>query len=336
MGRPARNPDEKRIICMCESCSKKGRPQQEQYFYSTNTEMGKYPICKSCIKDLLADGSKESVLKLLKAMNYPYFDKIWDNAVATSPTNAFGSYIAKISSLQQYKGMGWEDGEKGEKKKEEKPIEKKDIEELEDEEIEDISEEEKKSLIKLFGRGFSLGMLLAMKEKYDELKVGYPDTPLHREALITYVKYKVNEESCIANGDAEGAEMWSKLAQKQADSAKINPKQLAEKDLNEGLNAVSTLSLLVEKNIDIIPTMPCYVYQPKDLPDFILYCLTERLREEKGMPPITYKEMYEWYDKKLADWKRTQGDPKGALHESDLNQRKIAEKFLREAKFEEK
>ena len=328
MGRPARNPDEKRIICMCESCSKKGRPQQEQYFYSANTEMGKYPICKSCIKDLLADGSKESVLKLLKAMNYPYFDKIWDNAVATSPTNAFGSYIAKISSLQQYKGMGGEDGEKGEKKKEEKPVEKKDIEELEDEEIEDISEEEKKSLIKLFGRGFSLGMLLAMKEKYDELKVGYPDTPLHREALITYVKYKVNEESCIANGDAEGAEMWSKLAQKQADSAKLNPKQLKDQDLSGDLSSIAMLSLMVEENADIIPKYPVYEPGPRDLADFTIYMLTDRVREELGLPPCKYEDIIKWYDDLADKYIIEHPEAKDILMKPEEHVRERAKEFL--------
>lgn len=332
--------EERKLICVNKTCSKKGRAQKEENFYNSRVEgMDKYPLCKSCIKDMLMLPDKKDVLtqalKLLRAMNYPFYKEVWDKAEEMSPTNTFGTYVSKIGSLAQYKGKTWEDGEGGENNADTREPEEELGEQQEEDDYEPLEAGERKRLVSLFGRGYNDGDLIAMRDKYNLLKEGYPDTPLHREALTNYVKYRVQEEDCTANGDPEGAEMWSKLAQKQADIAKLNPKQLAEKDLNEGLNAVSTLSLLVEKNIDIIPTMPYYVYQPKDLPDFILYCLIEHLREEKGLPSVSYREIYEWYDKKLATWKAIQGDPEGALHDSDLMQRKIAEKFLRDAQFEE-
>lgn len=340
--------NERRLICVNRECTKKGKPQREESFYNSRVEgMDKYPLCKTCIKDLLIDDDMIQVLKLLKAMNYPYYPDVWEKAKSMSPTNPFGTYVSKIGTLAQYKDKTWEDGMQSlEEPDEEMAIPDADDRDLEDEESDEedsfgevgqeeyevnLTPEEKKELIKKFGHGYNDEMLVAMNIKYEELKVGYPDSPLHRESLTNYVKYKVQEETCIANGDYEGAEMWSKLAQKQADIAKLNPKQISEKDLDDGLNAISTLSLMVEKGIDIIPIMPQYKAGPRDLPDFLIYCLTERLREEKGMKPVSYKEVYEWYDKKRKDWLKTYGDDKDAIAESDKMQRKIAEKFIREA-----
>lgn len=323
----------RRIICLNKECSKKGKPQKEENFYNSRVEgMDKYPLCKSCIKDLLITKDIEQVLKLLKAMNYPFYRDVWESAKNMSPTNPFGTYVSKIGSLAQFKDKTWEDGEKEFKEQtvQETMNYPEPPEEEEDEDLEELSTEERKGLIKLFGRGFDDGMLMAMRDKYNALKEGYPDSPLHREALTNYVKYKVQEETCIANGDAEGAETWSKQAQKQADIAKLNPKQISEKDLDEGLNAISTLSLMVEKGVDIIPIMPQYMYEPRDLPDFVLYCLMEKLREEKGMPPVSYEDTYKWYDKKLKEYINTYGDAKGALKQSEELQRKIAAKFIRD------
>lgn len=321
----------RKIICLNKDCKKKGKAQKEENFYNSRVEgMDKYPLCKSCIKDLLIDNDIEQVLKLLKAMNYPFYSDVWNNAKAMSPTNPFGTYVSKIGSLAQFKDKTWEDGEQGQKEEVKVSYTYAEDDEEEDEEYEELGKEERKELVKLFGRGFDDNMLMAMRDKYNVLKEGYPDSPLHREALTNYVKYKVQEETCIANGDAEGAETWSKQAQKQADIAKLNPKQISEKDLDEGLNAISTLSLMVEKGVDIIPIMPQYMYEPRDLPDFVLYCLMEKLREEKGMPPVSYEDTYKWYDKKLDEYLKTYGDAKGALKQSDELQRKIAAKFVRD------
>ena len=323
----------RKIICLNKDCSKKGKAQREDNFYNSRVEgMDKYPLCKSCIKDLLITNDIEQVLKLLKAMNYPFYKEVWENAKNMSPTNPFGTYMSKVGSLAQFRDKTWEDGEQSlkEEKPEPKVVEENYEEEYDDEDLEELDKEERKELIKLFGRGFDDAMLMAMRDKYNALKEGYPDSPLHREALTNYVKYKVQEETCIAVGDAEGAETWSKQAQKQADIAKLNPKQISEKDLDEGLSAISTLSLMVEKGVDIIPLMPQYKYEPRDLPDFVLYCLMEMLREEKGLPPVSYEDIYKWYDRKLQEYVDTYGDVKGALHQSDELQRKIAEKFIRE------
>lgn len=321
----------RKIICLNKDCSKKGKPQREDNFYNSRNEgMDKYPLCKTCIKDSLITNDIEQVLKLLKAMNYPFYKEVWENAKSMSPTNPFGTYVSKIGSLAQFKDKTWEDGEQEQKEDVKVSYTYAEENEEDDEEYEELDKEERKELIKLFGRGYDDNMLMAMRDKYNVLKEGYPDSPLHKEALTNYVKYKVQEETCIANGDAEGAETWSKQAQKQADIAKLNPKQISEKDLDEGLNAISTLSLMVEKGVDIIPIMPQYMYEPRDLPDFVLYCLMEKLREEKGMPPVSYEDTYKWYDKKLKEYINTYGDAKGALKQSEELQRKIAAKFVRD------
>lgn len=330
----------RKIICLNKECPKKGKAQKEENFYNSRVEgMDKYPLCKSCIKDLLITNDIEQVLKLLKAMNYPFYQEVWNNAKSMSPNNPFGTYVSKIGSLAQFREKTWEDGEKEYKEIEverARAPKEEAREGYEEEELEELDKEEKKELIKLFGRGYTDEMLLAMRDKYNILKEGYPDSPLHREALTNYVKYKVQEETCIALGDAEGAETWSKQAQKQADIAKLNPKQISEKDLDEGLSAIATLSLMVEKGIDIIPIMPQYMFKPRDLPDFILYCLMEKLREEKGLPPVSYEDTYKWYDKKLKEYIKSYGDADGALKQSSeiqekiAEQRKIAKKFIKD------
>ena len=34
----------------------------------------------------------------------------------------------------------------------------------------------------------------------------------------------------------------------------------------------------------------------------------EKLREEKGMPPVSYEETYKWYDRKLKEYMEGQSE----------------------------
>ena len=56
-------------------------------------------------------------------------------------------------------------------------------------------------------------------------------TNIHKEALLTYVRFKVKEELATAKGDVQEAQKWYSAAQDAADKAKLTPKQLSKADL---------------------------------------------------------------------------------------------------------
>ena len=87
---------------------------------------------------------------------------------------------------------------------------------------------------------------------------------------------------------------------------------------------------MLEKNIDIIPLYPTYNPGPNDLADFVIYALTERIREEKGLPPVSYEEIYKWYDKLTEEYLKDHPDSTGIIADPNKNLREKAAYFLKE------
>lgn len=322
----------RKIICTNKECKKKGKGQPEENFYNCKIEgVDKFPLCKSCIKELVDPNDLDSVLKILKSMNLPFYAQVWDGAMELSPTNPFGTYISKVSTLTQYRNKTWEDGEVLDVKPkiEQKTNVVMTAPKFSKEDEEQFSDTKREEALRLFGP-FPEDVLKMMYDKYNLLKDAYPSGPLYQESLTTYVRYKVQEDIAVMNGDVDAAESWSKMAQKQAEQAKLTPKQLKEQDLEGDLSSIAMLSLMVEENIDVVPLMPKFQPGPRDLPDFLIYCLTERMREELGLPPCSYEDIYKWYDKLVEAYVSKDGDPSGILNDPIENMREVAKKFLEE------
>lgn len=159
----------------------------------------------------------------------------------------------------------------------------------------------------LFGIGFSECEYREMYSKYVALQNNYPlRTEMHKEALITYVKYAYKRDKAIAEDDMEAADKWGKLAAKQATDAKINPSQLSAADLSQGITCFSQLSQAVEKAVDVVPLLNEYIERPRDRVDYTIYLIFDYLRDLAGKSHIDYKDVYKFVykqrDKNTEKW----------------------------------
>lgn len=149
----------------------------------------------------------------------------------------------------------------------------------------------------LFGIGFSECEYREMYSKYVALQNNYPlRTEMHKEALITYVKYAYKRDKAIAEDDMEAADKWGKLAAKQATDAKINPSQLSAADLSDGISNFSKIAEAVEREQDIIPLLPHFKQRPQDVVDYTLWQYVNYIRRLQNMPEIKYADLYKFVD----------------------------------------
>lgn len=163
----------------------------------------------------------------------------------------------------------------------------------------DVSFEELKNL---FGIGFSGLDYQEMYSKYISLQNNYPlRTEMHKEALITYIKYAYKRDKAIADDDMEAADKWGKLAAKQATDAKINPSQLSAADLSDGMTCFSQVSAAVERAQDIIPLLNKFIDKPQDRVDYTIWQYVNYCRHLEGKPLIQYKDLYTFLKKRYEE-----------------------------------
>ena len=124
-------------VMLCPKCNeyKVNIETKRDFYKDTRWATGYFPICKDCLK-LMAEQrkdhrtpareTKESVQAVLRMMDRPYIDKLYEQCVENvrdansnigifeeSPS-AFANYIRCISSLPQYKNKKcWDDSEFG-------------------------------------------------------------------------------------------------------------------------------------------------------------------------------------------------------------------------------
>lgn len=183
--------------------------------------------------------------------------------------------------------------------KKEKDAEKK-VQEFEKKQLSDVQYVEEFGLQDLFGSGFTPSEYVVMHKKYLQLQNNYPlRTEMHKEALVTYVKYGFKRDKAIASDDMDAADKWGKLAAKQASDAKINPNQLSAADLSEGISNFSKLVEAVERAQDIIPILPKYKETPLDKVDYTIWQYVNYIRRLQNMPDIKYSDLYKYLDEQF-------------------------------------
>ena len=224
----------------CASC---GRYRSKSLFFKSynksDSAMGVIPYCKDCVKDMCIDKmtnrpNMNEVIKFLRKIDRPYIDRVWKTALGDNPDkeyNVVGRYM-RLLNMKQYQNFRWDDGDEDKTSIFDDSIpQETSIERLNKFIVND-------ELISLFGTGYSKEEYFRMKEKYDYLSQGYNlSTPMHTEALVSYVRVKVKEEMAIASGKTQDAKTWGDMAQRAAEKAKINPNQFSAKDLQGGVNS---------------------------------------------------------------------------------------------------
>ena len=153
-------------------------------------------------------------------------------------------------------------------------------------------------MINLFGEGYTKTEYKKMFRKYEEMKQTYViQTSIHREALVTYVRFKVKEEMATAKGDVVEAQKWYSAAQTAAEQGKLTAKQISKEDLQGGIVNFSDIFAAVEGAKERIKIFPEFKYQPKDAADFIIWNYVNYERNLNNMPEVEYRDIYGFYDK---------------------------------------
>ena len=312
---------------------------------------GHVPMCKTCIFEYCYDPVNNQVdldrfKDVLRQVDRPFISSVWKSSVEEYQTSKsttarskerkiiISIYFKNINSLTQYKTLTWADGEGDQPRANEGLRKPSPVVPVEDHiparasfayPEQKANDEEPKfylsddrdyvpsdDVIRKFGSGFAANVYRMMENKYNELKVSYPQfTTLHDEALCSYVRLKVQEEVAIANGDIDAVAKWSAAATRAAEKAKINPSQLKKSDLEGGINSFSELTVAIEQAVDVVPILPRFRQRPNDVPDFIIWCYINYMRDLEGKPKVEYEEVYKFYDERKAEFIARFGDPDG-------------------------
>ena len=309
------------------------------------------PICKDCVisASLNEDGTINDIElnKILKKIDRPYYKDLIESAISgfknehsyveDDKVQYYGKEILqryfRLIAMRQDRDKSYEDSEKDNfihptsntpKSTKERIAQKyADITDI-DEKGNVVDKDNKKiksdigdfeitdEIVELFGDGYSKSEYKKMYEKYEKLKLNYTlQTNLHQEALATYVRFKVKDETATAEGNVDEAKKWYDAAQNAAANGKLTPKALSAADLQKGMNSVSELIKAVEQATDVIKILPQFKYRPNDSPDFTIMCYVNYERELNGQPQVPYEEIYSFYDKKKKEYLEQNGDPYG-------------------------
>ena len=326
------------------------------------------PVCKDCVisASLNEDGTinELELNKILKKIDKPYYKDliesaitgfknehsyVEDNKVQYNGKEILQRYF-RLIAMRQDINKSYEDSEKDNfihptsntPKSTKEKIAKKYADIIDnriptankkDEEIvntEDDNFEVTQDMIDMFGEGYTRIEYKNMYKKYNDMQKNYTiQTYIHKEALLTYVRFKVKEELATAKGDVQEAQKWYSAAQDAADKAKLTPKQLSKADLQGGITNFSDIFKAVEEANERIPIFPEFKYRPNDAVDFILWCYINYERNLNGLPEVKYSDIYKFYDEKKKEYIDMYGDPYGIFtNDPTLDNRDTVEKFI--------
>lgn len=350
---------QKKICLACPPEENKNVHPLGDFYLSKNPmhKDGKLPWCKNCIKRLSLNQSgeidEEKFKSVLRQIDRPYYKDVLqsgirqykkehsyieDEDIKYHGEDIIGLYFKNLNTLRQVANKSYGDSEKeGFVRKQgvqatsvnigntvKQTVKDKHYSSIEDFEV----TEEIKSL---FGDGYDTLEYKKMFDKYEKLKINYTlQTNIHQEALATYVRFKVKEEDATAKGNVDEAKKWYDAAQNAAEKAKLTPKQLTKADLDSGVNSVSELTKAVEQAVDVIKIMPQFKYRPNDAPDFNIWCYVDYERKLNDQPPVSYEDVYSFYDKRREEYISQNGDPYGIFNnEPTLKNRETVKTFIK-------
>lgn len=330
-------PIKKGLEKICEKC---GVTKDLVLFYTTPSkayEHGRFDWCKTCVGNYCYDSRTKEIIKanvvfVCKKFDRAFIEYLYDGAcerfTGKDKRAILGLYF-KNFNLGRLKNLNFADGIRFDKEKYRFDIDK----------LEKNSENDKiyrkgssfevtDEMLSLFGEGHTEETYCMFWDKYNKLSSSYPQlTPLHTEALVTYVKYKTFEERCVRDGKVDEAAKWSAAASKAAEAAKITPKQLSRSDLSGGVNSFSEFMMSLEEEVDIIPILPKFKEKPNDAIDFSIYVYICYICRMLGKPEPEYSEIYKFYDLRVDEYKKKNGDPYNILDKIDTEYRDRIEEF---------
>ena len=326
------------------------------------------PVCKECMinASLNEDGTinELELNKILKKVDKPYYKDLIESSIQSfmrehsyveeDKVPYYGKEILQkyftLIAMRQDRDKSYEDSEKegfvhrtsNTPKSTKERIAQKYADITENKTVCDIRKNDEivqteedvfevdQEMIDMFGEGFTRLEYKKMLKKYTDMTKTYVvQTNLHKEALLTYVRFKVKEEMATSKGDVQEAQKWYQAAQDAAEKAKLTPRQLSKEDLQGGIVNFSDIFTAVEGAKERVKIFPEFKYQPKDAADFIIWCYVNYERNLNNMPEVEYKDVYKFYDDKKHEYIEMYGDPYGIFAEdtTEIN-RETIEKFI--------
>lgn len=211
-------------------------------FYSDKTNSsGLFPICKKCLLEMVEqrnkktdkpNETKESVKKVLRMMDLPYIDDLYESCVKSvsdevnekNRKSPFLQMITILKSLPQYRGKTWDDGD------------------VEVENDSSSSRKVKQSTIRRFGQGLSSDDYIFLQDQYEDWITRYECKTKAQEELFERLCFK-KLEIFKATRDGKSTKDLDASYQELMKTANITPRQNSLDTLSEG----QTLGKLIEK-----------------------------------------------------------------------------------------
>ena len=293
----AKKPDGKKIKCS----GKCGRELVvNNNFYQSKSPFfpeGYVTICKKCIADMVDYNDINTIYGVMQILDIPFFYNRWEETCSKNSKNPLGWYIRMANSgLNEFSGARYKDS-----------VFKGSDNNISDnyEEKNEIDSEKLFYLKDKFGDGYQDKEYILFEKKYQDLRPSFQLlTTMHEECLREYCIDKVKEGLAKAKGDFKEAKEWASMAKDVASSGKLNPSQMSKADLTGGLDTFGQMSRMVEQTDkgELMNLFPKFIERPKDKVDITLWMYVNYVRDLKGLDECDYPEIYEFYNKRIAEY----------------------------------
>lgn len=239
-------------VMLCPKCN--DFKIANNFYTDRSYASGKFPICKQCLQLMSeqrddirkpVNETKESFQKVLRFMDKPYFDRLYEQIfkkkVENQPNTDVGelsilpNYMAVINSFPQYSGKTWDDSEFGEitsideKDEEEKKIIKKTVDHAK----------------KRFGDGYTDAEYMFLENEYQDWVTRHECNTKSQELVFESLSLaKLQKDKLMRkNAPIKDIKEIDKVIQDYMEAGNLKPKQNALDTLSEA----QTFGTLIQK-----------------------------------------------------------------------------------------
>ena len=239
----------KKIKCTCCGIEKTNTRE----FYASSSylyrDIGRIPICKSCVEEkynVIANKFKDkkiSAMKIFQSIDVYFDEELFDSTIIKYPDDNkwIGEYMRIINSNAKYKGKTSEDNIE---------VEISIVKNIDNEE--NVENEIDDDLIDKWGEGYSEKEYNRLEKRYKKYYKNYPSEKLQQQVIIMSIcKLELEQEKCRINENYQQyANLDKQISTKMAELDVIPSKQ---KKYGEDKNLVYGALIGVYEENDPIP-----------------------------------------------------------------------------------
>ena len=236
-------------IMLCPKCNE--FKQASSFYADRNFATGKFPVCKQCLQFMSEQRdnvrkpvreNKESFQKVLRFMDKPYFDRLYEQIYKKKAENRMNdevgelsilpNYMTVINSFPQYSGKTWADSDFGE------------INSIDEDDVPDVKIV--KSVVaegrKRFGAGYSDEDLMFLETEYKDWVSRYEcNTKAQEKVFKNLAMVELQKDNAIKKNLP--TKDLDKVYQDWLDAGNLKPKQNSMDTFSEA----QTFGTLIQK-----------------------------------------------------------------------------------------